>query len=195
MKRVPHKHDDDEHIVLDADSGEEVLPEESELAEGQIREKMKQIRSELLEARKERDEHLAGWQRAKADLVNYRRMAEEDRVRDTQRAKGALARALIPGLDSFESAMASPQWKETSEEWRQGIERIHAQIRKALTDEGFTSFGAPGEVFDPAKHECMNIVLPTDTHPEDTVVQVLQRGYTLGDEVIRPAKVIVAQNH
>lgn len=193
MKRASHNHNDDEHIVLDADSNEEVVAEEAELADVHLREKMKQLRAELTQARTERDEHLAGWQRAKADLVNYRRMVTEEKERDMLRAKGAVVRSLIPALDSFENAIASESWKSANAEWREGVERIRTQIVKALSEEGLVLFGEPGEAFDPTRHECVSVVT-TDVPENDHVVEhVLQRGYALRDEVIRPAKVVVAQ--
>jgi len=194
MKKGPHKHEDEE-IVLDAESGEEIVAEESDLSANQLKHKLKVLREELKQTQKERDENLAGWQRAKADLVNFRRMVDEDKARDAARAKGALARAVIPGLDSFESGMTGQHWDDLNAEWRDGITSIYSQMLKGLAKEGFEAFGVVGDAFDPTFHECLSVVPPDEKHPEGTIVQVVQRGYSLGDEVIRPAKVIVAQSH
>ena len=193
MKTAPHKKNDAEEVVVHSDSDSEFIIDDAEASEVSCEAKLKKLRDELAEARKERDEHLAGWQRAKADLVNYRRVITEDKVRDMLRAKGAVVRSIIPALDSFETAIASESWKSASVEWREGVERIRNQLVKALGDEGLVLFGEAGEPFNPTHHECVSVVA-TDVPEKDHVVEhVLQRGYALEDEIIRPAKVIVAQ--
>ena len=194
MKKGPTRHSD-EDVVLDADSGEEIVAEDTELSSNQLKTKLKELREQLKSVQKERDDNLAGWQRAKADLVNFKRMVEEDKVRDAARIKSTLARTMIEGLDSFENAMKGPHWKDMHEEWRDGVSNIYNQIMNGLSREGFMAFGSEGDTFDPSRHECLSVIAASDTHPEGIIVQVLQRGYLLGDEVVRPAKVIVAQSH
>jgi molecular chaperone GrpE len=184
---------ENEEILIDADSGEEIELEESEVTNVALKTKLKNLRADLLSAQKERDENLAGWQRAKADLANFRRTVGEDKERDAARAQGTFIRAIIPSLDSFESAMADKSWNSVDKEWRDGVERIANQINSALSDAGLTSFGKEHEDFDPLLHECMSVV-PTKHKKEDhTIAQIMQKGYKIGSEIIRPAKVIVAQ--
>jgi molecular chaperone GrpE len=184
---------ENEEILIDADSGDEVELEEEEVANSSLKGKLKDLRTKLKETQKERDENLAGWQRAKADLANFRRIAEEDAARNGARAKGDVVKAVVPALDSFDSAMADSSWSDVDTKWREGVERIANQFHQALEKEGLTSFGAVGDAFDPEVHECMSVA-PTDDKKQDhTIVQVLQRGHKLGTELIRPAKVVVAQ--
>jgi molecular chaperone GrpE (heat shock protein) len=96
---------ENEDISIDYETGEEIELEEDEVSNTALKSKLKQLRKELLQAQKERDENLAGWQRSKADLINFRKNVEEDKKRDMLRAKGSIIQSIIPALDSFSSAM------------------------------------------------------------------------------------------
>jgi len=194
MQKRPQPQADDE-VVIDAESGEEVVAEETELAAASLQKKLKELRKELKEVRQERELNLAGWQRSKADLVNFRRAVEDERARDTHRVQAKFARALIPALDSFESAMQADSWQDVNEEWRQGVLRIRDQLTKGLAAEGLTAFGEPGEAFDPNLHECMSVVPANAPKDDHTIAAVLMLGYKIGNEIVRPAKVVVAQHN
>lgn len=187
------KRAENEEISIDLDSGDEIVPEEGEVSNSALKSKLKELRKELHATQKERDENLAGWQRAKADLVNFRKNVNEDAVRDKRRAKASVLASVIPVVDSFTSAMEDESWKEVDANWRKGVEGIAHQLTQALASEGVTQFGAIGEPFNPSIHECMSIV-PTKSKKEDhTIAQVLQKGYMIEQELVRPAKVVVAQ--
>jgi len=193
MPKRPHTPLEEAEVIIDAESGDEIVPEETEVAAHGLQNKLKKLRDELKECQKERDNNLAGWQRSKADLVNYRRTVEEDRKRDTARAKGDVVAALIPVIDAFDSAIAAESWQQVDQEWRSGVERIDTQLHRALEEHGLESYGEECEAFDPSLHECMSVV-PTDKkHADDSIVQVLQRGLRIDGFVLRPAKVVVAQ--
>ena len=184
---------ENEEISIDIDTGDEIEMEGEEVTNAALKGKLKALRSELKQAHKERDENLAGWQRSKADLVNFRKTVEEDRVKNLSRAKGELIEKIIPGLDTFDAAMQDASWGDVEKSWREGVERIAKQLHKALESEGLESFGIIGEEFNPVMHECMSIA-PTDKKKEDnTIMQVLQQGYRINNELVRPAKVVVAQ--
>ncbi len=184
---------ENEEISIDFETGDEIELETEEVTNAALKDKLKALRAELREAQHERDENLAGWQRSKADLVNFRKTVAEDRERNESRIKGSIIEKLLPALDTFEAAMQEKSWHDVDENWRQGVERIASQFHQALKSEGLERFGAPGEAFDPNVHECMSIV-PTEKKKEDhTVAQVFQQGYTINGELVRPAKVVVAQ--
>ncbi len=193
MKSLKKHTEEEEEVVLDADSGDEIALEESEASTSALKNKLKALRTELAACHKEREDNLAGWQRAKADLVNFRRTVEEDRERDGARAKGRIMREILPALDSFEHAMGAESWASVEEEWRKGVERIADQLRKALAKEGLHAFGEQGDSFDPTRHESVSVTATDKDDQDDTIAQVLQKGYRIGEEVIRPAKVIVWQ--
>ncbi|MBP9760282.1 MAG: nucleotide exchange factor GrpE [Candidatus Pacebacteria bacterium] len=194
MNTSRHTPIDEEEITLDADSGEEVMLEETETTASALKDKLKKLREELKVCQKERDEHLAGWQRAKADMVNFRRTVEEDRARDSARVRGKIVSALLPALDGFDSAMMTEGWKNVEETWREGMERIATEFHKVLEAEGLTVYGMVGDPFDPTFHDCMSVTSTDEETQDHTIAQVFQKGYTIGGEVIRPAKVAVYQN-
>jgi molecular chaperone GrpE len=184
---------ENEEISIDLETGEEILTEEDEVNNTTLKAKLKDIRKELLQAQKERDENLAGWQRAKADLVNFRKSVEKDSERNKIRAKVSIVQKIVPVLDSFSSAMKEKTWQDINTGWREGVERIASQLTQILKAEGLISFGKEGEKFDPVKHECMSVVTTKKSEEDDTVIQIFQEGYRIGDELVRPAKVVVAQ--
>lgn len=192
--KAPKKHDEETEVVLDAESGEEVVAEDTELSAAGLQGKLKKLRAELAATKAECQENLTGWQRAKADLANFRRMAEEDKERDGVRARAKLVRELIPGLDAFDAAMADPKWQIVDDGWREGVERVAAQFHKALEKEGLAVYGAEGDVFDPTLHECMSMQPCEEEAQDHTIAQVLQKGYKIGGEVVRAAKVVVYQS-
>lgn len=187
------KRAENEEISIDLDTGDEIVLEEEEASNVSLKTKLKELRRELREAQKERDENLAGWQRSKADLVNFRKNVAQDAHRDKLRAKASIITSIIPALDSFTSAMGDPTWSEVDEKWREGVERIAGQFTQALKAEGLAPFGDAGEVFDPLIHECMSVVPTDDASKDHTIAQVLQQGYMIEQELVRPAKVVVAQ--
>jgi molecular chaperone GrpE len=189
MKKAPENDD----ISIDLETGEEIEMEEDEVSNQSLKQKLKQLRDELKAVQKERDEHLAGWQRSKADLVNFRKTVEEDRIRDSLRAKSTIITSILPVLDTFEAAMQDKSWEVVDKSWREGIERIANQFLKVLENEGVKKFACKGDVFDPNIHECISVVKTEEKKEDNTIAQVLQQGYRLHTELVRPAKVIVAQ--
>jgi len=185
---------ENEEISIDIDTGEEIEMEEGEVTNAALKNKLKVLRKELKQAHQERDENLAGWQRAKADLVNYRKNVAEDRERTEARIKGSIIEKLLPALDTFETAMQDKNWNDVAKEWREGVERIAGQFHQALKSEGLERFGTVGDTFDPTAHECMSTVPTEDESKDHTISQVLQQGYSINGELVRPAKVVVAQH-
>ncbi len=188
-----NQNDEEFEIEVDVDSGDEIVAEESELSAAALKSKLKSLRKELITTQQERDANLTGWQRAKADLVNFRRNVEEDRVRDSARQKGKIIQSVLPTLDSFESAVGEVTWQDVPEHWREGVARIRNQLATSLEKEGLMMYGEVGEPFDPTRHDCMSVVPTEDEAKDHTIAQILQKGYRIGEEVIRPAKVVVHQ--
>lgn len=149
------------------------------------------LREKLHACEAERQEHLDGWQRANADLANYKREVRESMAREHERAAEQIIAALIPTLDSFTSARESDAWKNVEESWRQGVERIHDQFERTLGEHGLSSFGASGEAFDPNRSEAVGMDATDDAAKDHTISAVLQKGYMLNGHVVRPAKVRV----
>jgi molecular chaperone GrpE len=144
----------------------------------------------LAEAEAKRDEYLAGWQRTQADFDNYRKRAAREQQAFAARAAERLVAKLLPVLDDLERAIEAA---EQHEEARviEGVEMTKSALAAALASEGVEEIPAEG-VFDPHVHEAL-LVQPVEGVEPGAIVQVVQRGYKLGDAVLRPARVIVAE--
>ena len=138
---------------------------------------------ELAEARKERDEYLDALQRLKAEFDNYRKRVARDQQELAARAHERLVKELVPILDDLERALAHEG------DLDEGIRLIHRQFSEALAKEGLTEVPTDGK-FDPHKQEAL-LSQPSDAEEGD-VIQVLQKGYRLGDRVLRPARVVIS---
>lgn len=140
------------------------------------------------EAEVKRDEYLADLQRLAADFDNFRKRVTRDQQALVVRATERLVAELIPVLDGLERAVAvaAESAEPTLEE---GVRMVQRALHDALVKEGLEEVVADGP-FDPHQHEAL-MQQPSEA-PEGTVIQVLQKGYRLGDRVLRPARVIVA---
>jgi molecular chaperone GrpE len=197
-----HDHDDTSVRTSSPSSEEELVVEnehdyseslDEEGNEASCMQKIKALRAELVSCKKERDEYLAGWQRAKADGINARKLFENERSRLEARAQGKVLQGVISALDAFSHAVHDASWQSVSPEWRDGVERIFSRLENDMERDGVETFGAEGDSFSPHEHECMSVVPTPEIEKEDTIAQVLQKGYRIGTEVIRPAKVVVYQ--
>ncbi len=150
------------------------------------------LERELEAARNEADENLRTGQRATADLSNFRRRTEEERVAVIQLANAILITKLLAVLDDFDRALATVP-DEVHEGWVEGVQLVERKLRSLLESEGVTQIEAVGEPFDPNLHEAV-VHEPTTEYPDNVVIGEVQRGYRLHDRVLRPALVRVANN-
>jgi molecular chaperone GrpE len=145
--------------------------------------------SELVKKAKQRDEYLAIAQRTQADFENYRRRVAKDAAKSLQRGAVSLAKELLPALDNLDRALEAAAQDDPLLE---GVRLVRADIAAALARSGIESFSPQGEQFDPALHEAVATAPAPDGQAGGTVVEVYQAGYRCGDDVIRPARVVVA---
>jgi molecular chaperone GrpE len=146
---------------------------------------------ELQKKASERDEFLGLLQHLRADYANYQKRVQKE-IESTRRyASQGLILDLLAGLDNLERAIASADRAGDSSGLLDGIKLVHQQILAALARHGVQPIAAEGEPFDPAFHEAL-MQQPSADKPAHTVLQELQKGYTLHDRVIRPAKVVVS---
>jgi molecular chaperone GrpE len=145
---------------------------------------------ELDAVRAERDEYLDTLRRVKAEFDNYRRRSERDRQMAAQAATGDLVRELLPVVDNLELAVAA--LGEEGEQIVAGVDMVRVQLGELLTARGVAEIEAHGATFDPQVHEAV-ATHPSAEHAEGTVMQVVQKGYTHGEAVIRPSRVVVAE--
>lgn len=143
---------------------------------------------ELLEEERERAQgYMQSWQRAAADYQNFKRRVEEERSEVGRLANAALVINLLPIVDDMELALNNVDTHLAGLTWVDGIRLIHRKFQALLEMAGVKEIEAEGRTFDPAEHEAVAQV-PGD---ENKVVSVVQKGYRLGERVIRPAMVVV----
>lgn len=134
-------------------------------------------------------EHHDAWLRAKAETENVRRRAQEDVVKASKFAIEKFATELLPVKDSLEQTLALGD-ASTPESIREGIELTLRNLTNMMEKCAIAEINPVGEKFDPHKHQAMSAV-PSEL-PANTVIQVFQKGYTLGGRVLRPALISVS---
>ena len=144
----------------------------------------------LAQAEAERDEYLATLQRLAADFDNYRKRALRDQHAFAARAAERLVAKLLPVLDDLERALDAAEHHDDAKVIA-GVEMTKSALAAALASEGLEEIAAEG-AFDPHVHEAL-LSQPAEGVAPGSIVQVVQRGYRLGDAVLRPARVIVAE--
>ena len=138
----------------------------------------------------ERDAYLDLAQRVQADFENYRKRAAREQERLVAHAHERLVRELLPILDDLERALEAAERHEEAQ-LVEGVKLVEQSLRTALRKEGLAEIATDGP-FDPHVHEAL-LIQPSDSAESGAVLEVVQRGYRVGDRVVRPAKVIVAE--
>jgi molecular chaperone GrpE len=150
-----------------------------------------QEESKELEAlRQERDEYLALAQRTKADFENYRKRVARESAEAEARGRAALAQSLLPVLDNLERALAAAEpidRDSAPNHLAHGVKLVYEELAGVLRGAGIESYSPTGEAFDPDWHEAMM----TRPGEEGQVLEVLEKGYRLNGQVLRPARVVV----
>ena len=173
-----------------ADSDPETLDATAETTpEDAIEEDLEEITARAKKA----DEYLALAQRTKADFENYRKRAARETAAAQERGVAKLAKELLPAVDNLDRALEAAQHDgdNGASTLVSGIKLVHADVLAALSRAGIERFEPTGEQFDPQRHEAI-AQQPVEGAQSGTIVEVYQRGYRLGDFVIRPARVVVA---
>ena len=149
-----------------------------------------QVESELDEARRAAEEYLADLRRVAADFDNYRKRVARDAEAQATRAAESLVSELLPVLDNLERALDASEHHEDAKV-AEGVKLVQQQLVDLLRRRGLEEIATePGGRFDPHVHEALS-QQPSE-HPEGAISEVWQRGYRLGDRVVRPARVVVS---
>jgi molecular chaperone GrpE len=159
----------------------------------QLLERITRLEAELVAARQEAGENLAGWQRATADFQNFKRRTEQEREQLLGLANESLLRKVLSVVDDFDRAVEAMPRELRAVSWVEGIAAIDRKLRVLLESEGVTPIEAAGRPFDPREHEALTHEETTQA-PDETVIGEIQRGYRIRDRVLRPSLVSVAKN-
>ncbi|MCX6736310.1 MAG: nucleotide exchange factor GrpE [Candidatus Parcubacteria bacterium] len=166
-------------------------PEEDNEEEAPLA-KIKKLKDELKTTRKERDEYLTGWQRAKADFINARMEEEKSRAEFLKSANKELILDILSSADSFDMAFANKEaWEKVDKNWRTGVEYIYNQLLNTLEQYGLKQLNPIGETFDPNIHTSVESIPVEKEEDDHKILEVVQKGYTLNGSLIRSPKVKV----
>ena len=169
---------------MDEERDIEIETEDPEATEG-FEHKVAKMREELSVCRKEKQEYMDGWQRAKADYVNaLKRFGDENKASEL-RGKVRTIEELLPAYDALERAKEHGEIPE-------GFQAIAKQLESAFASLGLIAIGEVGEHFDPTIHEALGQDHADSAETDDAITAVLEKGWKIGDTIIRPAKVRVA---
>jgi molecular chaperone GrpE len=173
-------------------SGEEdqIVQEATETVEEK---ELEALRAELEKAQAQAAEYLDGWQRARAEFANYKKRVEAERALLQQTSNEALLLKLLPVVDDFERAFQTLPEDVADVPWVDGIKLILRKLQAILDSENVTPIEAIGQPFDPLLHQAV-MQEETTEHPDGHVIEEMQRGYRLGERVLRPSMVKVANN-
>lgn len=180
---------DDNAAVEEAPEGAE--PPADDPAEVEV-DRLVALQTQVDALTQERSTLLDQLLRRQAEFENYRRRVDRERAETYARSRAEVVLELLPVIDNFERALASLEHSgNDAKSLQQGIELIHRQLNDALAKFGLEPVEAVGQAFDPNVHEAVSAE-PSAEHEENTVIAEFQRGYKLGEKLLRPAKVKVA---
>lgn len=187
-EKKKHKHEAEEAQEVTAEAvadSEAATPEVSE----QLKAEIETLKRQLAEAEAKLADGVEGWQRSLADFQNYKKRIEREDEMKKFSMKGDIFKKVLPVLDDLERAL---QNRPADDSWASGIELIVRKFQTMMDVEGLKRIEAEGMEFNPNFHEAISHE-PADNVASGHVIAVVQNGYMLGERVIRPALVRVAQ--
>lgn len=184
-KKVDDTTTDD--VVYDADVDSDNLTDPKEKL-AKLKEKIKKLEAE-------KSEYMNGWQRERADFVNYKKRADEERKEYIKFANESLLEEMLTVLESFDMAfMNKDQWNSVPENWRVGVEYIHSQLVKILDENGLKEFVPKiGDKFDPKLHVAEEMLAVEDKEQDGNIISIKKKGYIMNEKVIIAPKVVVGE--
>ena len=181
------------------DTEREQTPPEEENQEKAAQEEPKEeltaqekLEAELEQAQAQAAEYLDGWQRTQAEFSNYKKRQETERAQMITLANANLLRKLLPVVDDFERALATLPSHLEQLTWSEGILIIKRKLDAIIESEGVKPIETAGQTFDPRYHEAVTHE-EAPGYQEDQIIGEVQKGYTLGERILRPALVRVAK--
>ena len=155
-------------------------------------EMVKQLNSELQEARAKSEEYLDGWQRSRAEFSNFKKRVEREQTQIYQSTAGNIIKHFLEIADDLERALKTRPKEGEGALWANGIELVYRKLMSTIESQGVTQFVPEGQFFDPNFHEAISHE-DSPMHESGQIIEVVQPGYMLGDRVLRPARVRVAR--
>lgn len=193
------KHKEEKTIQEEEKPQDESVPvsETEEVAEVPAiipEEEITQLRTELEEARVKENEYLSGWQRERAEFFNYKKRMEREQAQGGQNTFANAIRRYLDIADDLERALKNKNRPTDGDGaiWADGIDLIYRKMVAAFEADGIKRIDTDVKFFDPNLHEAISHEDSAE-HESGQIIEVVQPGYTLGERVIRPARVRVAR--
>lgn len=188
-EKKKHTHHEEDTEMNNAEAVAQPTQEEMAERNEQLASEVETLSRQLREAEVKAEEFKDGWARSQAEFQNYKKRLERDNELTYISMKGDIVKKILPVLDDLERAL---QNRPADNSWANGIELIARKLQNILESEGIKRIEAEGAEFDPNFHEAISHE-PADGVKSGFVISVVQNGYMLGERVIRPAMVRVAQ--
>ena len=150
------------------------------------------LQKELEEAQAKAKEYFDGWARERADFSNYKRRVDRDNQLVSQTITGEIIKKYLMVLDDLDRAMKLRPADVEASSWTNGIDLVYRKFQNILDQEGIRRIPAEAEEFNPNRHEAITYE-DSPEHSSGQIIGVVQEGYTLGERVLRPARVRVAR--
>jgi molecular chaperone GrpE len=175
-------------------SAEEAKPREKKAEAGAhvSRKEHETLKEELAKAQAESKANLDGWQRERAEFSNYKKRIDRDNACLHQTVTGSIIKKYLVILDDLELALKAKPTSADGASWAEGIELIARKLQSVLDAEGIERINQNKVPFDPNLHEAISNEANPDFESGE-VIEVVRQGYKLGDRILRPAMVRVAQ--
>ena len=157
-----------------------------------LEEQVAALGEELAGAQVEVSQNLDLAQRAQAELANFRKRTEEERISLGKYSNSRLITKLLPVKEDLDLALSHAPESAPNDSWLEGIKLIQRKLNSFLESEGVAEIDGDGAIFNPLEHEAVGTEDSTK-HPPGHIIQVVRAGYRLHDRVIQPAQVIVAR--
>ncbi|MEK7539459.1 MAG: nucleotide exchange factor GrpE [Patescibacteria group bacterium] len=176
----------------ESDTSEVVEFEFNEDGEEDLKKTLKKFRDSLKACKAEKEEYLTGWQKERAEFANYRKQEDVRKTMFSESTRERILTRFLMVLDSFNMAFTNKEaWEKVDENWRKGVEYIYGQMNTIFEEYGVKPIGEVGESFDPNFHQSIELVTTDQKEFDHTVSHIIQKGYKLGERVMRPARVNV----
>ena len=178
----------EEEQMLEQDEQEEEL----EISETVEVDETEMLKEEILTLQQQSGEYLDGWQRERAEFANYKKRTDRERQQLQHNISGNIIRKYLEILDDLERALQNKPTDDEGASWAEGIELVYRKFLTALEAEGVLPMEVANQQFDPNLHEAISQE-PSDEFESGQVIEVVRSGYMIGERVLRPATVRVAQ--
>lgn len=185
----PVENDIEENKAEAVGASTDAAVEDTSAVVEQLSAEIEVLKKQLAESESKTSEYRDNWLRSQAEFQNYRKRIERDSELRKLEMKGEIIKKVLPVLDDLERAL---QNRSADDAWANGIELVARKFQNILESEGVKKIDALGKEFDPNFHEAISHE-PADGAQSGHVIGVVQNGYMLGERVIRPALVRVAQ--